>query len=253
MMNIPTREYQTDRSHLQGGQSAKPRESNLSKSAEECHQSCTTEDWCVTWVYDKNSSVCNLYDVVALNNYDANKQSGLNGKWFVEGVPGMSWGCLTYHTPGTFGPGGNISSCPVMPEGGKISMATGSFLQDLWPKFKSSGNLGGLRRPGLHGATTMQTLVPPYQNKTFTFIMAWNYPHRDFVNITPGNQYSHFYPNTQSVAEYMNTNLLNIVHNISALHSAFTSSSLKPFLQDIFINSLSHIRSAMWFGDGRYD
>ena len=255
MMNIPTHEHQTQRTHLQGGQSATPKESNKSKSAEDCRESCIMQGAkCLTWTYDKDVSVCYLYDVVALNTYNASKQSGLNGKWLVEDVPGMPVGCLTYNTPGATGPSGNISSCPVMSEGGKVSTATGNFLEDLWPKFKTNGHFDS-KKPyatGLHGATAIQTMIPPHQNKTFTFIMAWNYPYRDFVNNTPGNQYSLFYPNTQSVAQYMNTNLLNVVRNISALHSAFTSSSLKPFLQDIFINSLSHIRSAVWFGDGRY-
>ena len=254
MMNVPAREYQTTRTHLQGGKEATPNVTKKVKNAEQCQAACVSHGAnCVTWVYAKNGSTCSFYDVMTLNSFDADKQSGIHGNWVVEAVPGMQSGCLTYQTPGTSGPSGNISSCPTQADGAKVSMAAGNFLQELWPKFKADGHFdsGNLDATGLHGATAIQTTLPPHSNKTFTFIMAWNYPHRDFVENTPGNQYSLFYPDTQSVASYMDQNLLHIVENISALHNAFTSSSLQPFLQDIFINSLSHIRSAMWFGDGR--
>ena len=254
LMNIPAREYQTTRTHLQGGKEATPNVTQKVENAEQCQAACVSHGTnCVTWVYAKNGSTCSFYDVMTLNSFDADKQSGIHGNWVNEAVPGMQSGCLTYQTPGTSGPSGNISSCPIQADGTKVSMATGNFLQELWPKFKANGHFdnSNLDATGLHGATAIQTTLPPYSNKTVTFIMAWNYPHRDFIKNTPGNQYSLFYPNTQSVAGYMDQNLLHIVRNISALHNAFTSSSLQPFLQDIFINSLSHIRSAMWFGDGR--
>ncbi len=49
----------------------------------------------------------------------------------------------------------------------------------------------------------------------------------------------------------MSGSLESVVRNITTLHGAFFNSSLPEFLQDIYINSLSHIRTAAWFADGR--
>lgn len=253
MMNIPGKEYQTTRSHLQGGKTANASFTQKAQTSTDCNDLCSKHGKCLTWVFDKNSSTCFLYETINLNSYNGSTESGLKGNWY---FPYEASGCLTFSVPGTSPPSGNITSCPVQSEGVNISSVLYRLFENLWADFRINGRFAASTKPSnsemLHGANAMNMLIPPHGNKTVTFIMTWNYPHRDFKTETPGNQYSLFYPSTEDAASYMNTDLLNIVRNISALHDAFTSSSLAPFLQDIFINSLSHIRSAIWFRDGRY-
>ena len=133
MMNVPAREYQTTRTHLQGGKGATPSVTQKVENAEQCQAACVSHGTnCITWVYAKTGSTCFFYDVMTLNSFDANTQSGIHGNWVNEAVSG----CLTYRTPGTSGPSGNISSCPTQADGTKISMATGNFLQELWQNSK---------------------------------------------------------------------------------------------------------------------
>ena len=59
---------------------------------------------------------------------------------------------------------------------------------------------------------------------------------------TAGNYYSHLVKNSSHAARLLSRNLQNAVSDASKLHSTFFGSDVPKTLQDMLINSLSHIR-----------
>ena len=57
-----------------------------------------------------------------------------------------------------------------------------------------------------------------------------------------GNYYSHLVSDSIDAANLLGGDLASAVMDIHALHYPFFSSSMPAFLQDMLINSLSHIR-----------
>ena len=58
-----------------------------------------------------------------------------------------------------------------------------------------------------------------------------------------GNFYSHLVNDSVDAANLLGKDLTSAVKDIQALHRPFFTSSLPAVMQDMFINSLSHIRS----------
>ncbi len=61
----------------------------------------------------------------------------------------------------------------------------------------------------------------------------------------PGNFYSHLFKDSVDAAKQLGGDLTSAVADIANLHSTFFQSSMPVTLQDMFINSLSHVR---WVG-----
>ena len=57
-----------------------------------------------------------------------------------------------------------------------------------------------------------------------------------------GNFYSHLVSDSVNAASLLGKNLKSAVGDIQALHRPFFDSSLSDVMQDMLINSLSHIR-----------
>ena len=58
-----------------------------------------------------------------------------------------------------------------------------------------------------------------------------------------GNFYNHLVKDSVDAANLLGNDLTSAVKDIQALHRPFFDSSLPAVMQDMFINSLSHIRS----------
>ena len=58
-----------------------------------------------------------------------------------------------------------------------------------------------------------------------------------------GNFYNHLVNDSVDAANLLGNDLTSAVEDIQALHRPFFDSSLPAVMQDMFINSLSHIRS----------
>ncbi|MCG8626701.1 MAG: hypothetical protein MJE68_32460, partial [Proteobacteria bacterium] len=58
-----------------------------------------------------------------------------------------------------------------------------------------------------------------------------------------GNFYNHLVKDSIDAANLLGNDLTSAVKDIQALHRPFFDSSLPAVMQDMFINSLSHIRS----------
>ena len=223
----------------------------------ECFHVCvanTVTKNCLTWTFDNATKLCYLYEspLMNLNNFNDTAQSGLIGTW--SKVPGID--CLNYHVASpSVGPSGDIATCVLANSNDtRPSFTASNDLSDLLNTFSEKDLLSniGSQGTGLHGASSQTFSLDAEQSKTVTFLLAWYYPNRDFFGGTLGNQYMHFFGSIGDVAGYVRNSQHRIVHDISMLHGAFMNSSMGTFLQDIFVNSLSHIRSALWFGDSRY-
>ncbi|XP_019852028.1 PREDICTED: uncharacterized protein LOC109581956 [Amphimedon queenslandica] len=67
-----------------------------------------------------------------------------------------------------------------------------------------------------------------------------------------GNFYTNLFKDSVDVAQKLGSDLSTTVSDIANLHTPFMKSSLPITLQDMLINSLSHVRSAFWLNDGRW-
>uniref|UniRef100_A0A1X7UVT0 Uncharacterized protein n=1 Tax=Amphimedon queenslandica TaxID=400682 RepID=A0A1X7UVT0_AMPQE len=66
------------------------------------------------------------------------------------------------------------------------------------------------------------------------------------------NFYTNLFKDSVDVAQKLGSDLSTTVSDIANLHTPFMKSSLPITLQDMLINSLSHVRSAFWLNDGRW-
>ena len=99
----------------------------------------------------------------------------------------------------------------------------------------------------------MRVKLNPAVATTLLITLGWYYPHRDHYGVIYGNQYQHSYQHAQDAAwgllppKQRHTELTQVLQDIRKLHTSFYSTSLPAWLADQLINSLSHVRSAMWF------
>jgi non-lysosomal glucosylceramidase len=108
---------------------------------------------------------------------------------------------------------------------------------------------------GAHGAIVMTASVPAATNATLTITFGWNFPARDHFGKVFGNYYKNLFASSAEAAfgvvapSARGGALAEVVADILAMQSPFHTSSLDPWLQDHLVNSLSHIRTAMWFDE----
>ena len=226
------------------------------QNATECFQACVENHLssnCLTWTFDNATKICYLYDApqLNLNTFNTTAQSGYAGTWYKT----QDRKCANYRVSSdSVGPSGDIATCALNDDviNYDVTFTTGNATSDILEAFAAHGVLdNNAHTKGLNGASAMRFTLRPGESKTATFLLAWHFPNRDFMGKTMGNRYAGFYPSLEHVVTHVAGRLPVIAQDIAMLHAAFTNSSLDPFLQDILINSLSHIRSAMWFGDSR--
>ena len=207
---------------------------------------------CLTWTFDNATKICYLYEspLMNLNNFNDTTQSGLMGNW--SKLSGLD--CLNYHVESpAVGPSGDIASCILTDSANAISFTTSNRASEIFTAARKPGSStkSNFQQRSPHGISVFNTNLEAGQSANVTFLLAWYYPNRDFFGKTFGNQYMRFFNSIGDVVNYVQRNQQMIVNDIFMLNGAFTNSSMDEVLQDIFINSLSHIRSAMWFGDSR--
>ena len=256
MMNLPVLNYRTERTI--NPVNRKRSEISATQTLNdplECFNLCaanTKTKNCLTWTFDNATKICYLYEspLMNLNNFNDTTQSGLMGNW--SKLSGLD--CLNYHVESpAVGPSGDIASCILTDSTNAISFTTSNRASEIFTAARKPGSStkSNFQQRSPHGVSVFNTNLEAGQSTNVTFLLAWYYPNRDFFGKTFGNQYMHFFNSIGDVVNYVQQNQQMIVNDIFMLNGAFTNSSMDEFLQDIFINSLSHIRSAMWFGDSR--
>ena len=171
------------------------------------------------------------------------------GSWAYDAVSQ----CLTLTRPGTGGSNGDMSICTSSETSqaavsfGTYDAGAGAFV-DL-----SAGKLNGVAT-GANGAIAITAkAVTASSSTTLTITFGWNFPARDHFGKVFGNYYKNLFASSAEAAfgkvvpAARGAALSNMVGDILHMQQPFHNSSLDPWLQDHLVNSLSHIRTAMWF------
>ncbi len=266
MMNLPvgiehnTARWKTEFSDSQSWDTFKYN-LRVAKNEKSCYNACakTHSPPCNTWYFKPNINKtqpgkCALNSNFYYNSFEEGSSSGIMGNWSSSDTGSVS--CLTFTTAHSvygsgFGSMGNYSTCTPKHPGVTQGYAFASDLSQIWNKFTKSGvwRDEAIKGPTIYGASMVKFNLKANTQKAITFYLTWNAPYRDFIDLWYENIYSTIYPDPVTTADYMNNNLLNEVRNISALNNALLNASYPYFLQDLYINSLSHIRSAFWVND----
>ena len=243
MEKMTTRQHPADKSKYQNTNSHLAEFS--SSSAEECFDYCNQYTGCQTWNFIVSKGSCTLDSSVKLNTFDEDSVSGLKGFWVNEEI-NSNISCVTLIREGNLGPHGNISVCPNSDSHEKkMSFGVADNIADIWNDFEEHGYLTNNlseKNSNIHGAATINMTLAPGQTDHMSIVLAWHYPHRDFVGAIKGNHYAKLFPDSNAVAKKLSEEKEDIIRNIFSVHRSLQSSSIPTFLQDLYINSLSHIR-----------
>ncbi|ESO93556.1 hypothetical protein LOTGIDRAFT_161662 [Lottia gigantea] len=234
--------------------------STPSETDVDCLHVCNDWPACQTWTFNEVDKSCLLSTTVNLNGYNTTKSSGLKGAWNV--VRKGNLNCLTLDRPGNLPPNGDISLCTNMDS---VTFGVDDNVNALWNTFASNGQFtfSGKGAMNVTGAISIKASIPPGQTVQVPMTLSWYYPNRDFGETVYGNWYKNLFKSSVDVADSIlngqKINMANQVAAINKLHEVFLGnqtdngqSSVPVWLSDVLINSLSHIRSAMWFADGRW-
>ncbi|CAH3116002.1 unnamed protein product, partial [Pocillopora meandrina] len=167
---------------------------------------------------------------------------------------------------------GHVSISVVKKPGDSLStMLQYDDVKEMWQYFTLSG-LPGQGKCGpspvgktWNGAVCCEREVPPNSSETFTFLLAWHFPHR-YVNWSQGyfgindpntqfyigNQYCKFWKNINEVLYYTTANLESLTLSTRVFRNAMFDSTLPWQIIDSAAGRLSVVRSptCMWLADG---
>jgi len=217
-------------------------------SAQACFTACQSESNCQSWTW--TSSNCNLQSDVPLPGYRLGTSSGLKSTW-AQSSSGNTL-CLenTITSPGPAQ--GSIAICALSSSSPTFQTAADSY-SSIWSSFSANGFFSGVsgKQATPTGAASISFDVLPRRTQSLTLTLSWYYPDRNYLTQTIGNYYTTLWQNAPSAADdLLDTN--GAVTRLAQLHQPFFDSSLPDWLSDMYINSLSHIRSAFWTQDGRW-
>ena len=255
-----------------------------------CAAACQLNKACMSWNYLRALSSCQLQSSWGLNRYALGTDTGVRGEWSVDSDkrcvtltrPGDaptsgtvslcsadSSGSVTAHSQlgsvlRAFGSTGRLSGGGVgvglqgtavvgttVPPGANrtLSLTLGwRFPLRDWYNYDCDGNPGwsattcGGRYDSDSSKGGLEATEKLEGNASFAYV----------------NKYSEIYPTARGAAWAPRSNgiadteaqLVETLHNISAVHSVFMQdSSLPDWLQDHLVNSISHVRDAYWFSN----
>ena len=248
--------------------------SRSAATAVDCLHLCDAAPDCASWTWQENN--CTTMRDVPPNNYESDTVSGVAGNWTVPstaqrwhgtGVRAASPSPITLSRVG-FGPtAGNVSLWPLAYSGDQqpitvsTSLGAGDDLAALFAQFAANGEFDPPSSPSLaaaHGAAAVTTSLAPGQRVTLSIVFSWYFPYRDHVGsdrtpktaITIGNWYQNLFDDSEQVTESIADSLTDVVDTIAALHSVYLQTSMPEPLIDNLINSVSHIRSAIYSASG---
>eukprot|EP00731_Ephydatia_muelleri_P017922 Em0010g1020a len=188
-----------------------------------------------------------------MNGYKDGNSAGVKGQWKASTSEGAQ--CVTMHRVETdTAAGGNMSLCGFSTDNTtKFSYGASNDVYSLWQQFASSGSFEAFKEGYLvNGAVAGTVELGPGETKEVTIVLGWYFPNREFIGYRLGNFYSHLFKSSVEAAEKLGNSRIEAVSDIAKLHEPFFTSTMPDYLQDILINSLSHIRSAFWVRDGRW-
>ena len=216
----------------------------------DCLAACNANAACMSWNFATAAQTCTLQKDAPNVFYALGNDCGLRGEWSYSNQTQ----CLMLSRPGAGGSNGDMSICASSSTAGAAASfgtydAAGGAFADL---ASAPASLNGVTA-GAHGAIVVSAMVPPASNATLTITFGWYFPERDHFGKVFGNYYKNLFTSSADAAfgsvapAARETSLASIVSDVLAMQTPFHGSSLDPWLQDHLVNSLSHIRTAMWF------
>eukprot|EP00731_Ephydatia_muelleri_P017942 Em0010g1040a len=214
-----------------------------------CFEACNADPVCSCWNYATSNQACIIYPYVLLNGYMEGVYAGVKGSWHTNNQ------CTTMdRVPTSTSAGGNLSLCAFSSDTtAKLSFGLNNDVASLWKEFSSSGSFG-IPKDGyfVNGAAAGTVELGPGETKEVTIVLGWYFPNRDFLGLQEGNFYDHLFKSSVESAEKLGSSRVEAVSDIAKLQEPFYTSTMPTYLQDMLINSLSHVRSAFWLRDGRW-
>jgi hypothetical protein len=251
MMNLPTA---IEPDMIRNGTALGPATPMSSSTA--CLRSCNTNPACSSWNFNKTLSMCRLQKDAPNVFYALGNDCGLRGGWTYDKISQ----CLTLdRSSATGGSNGNMSLCSTVSGAGSpassalVSYGTYDEASGAFVDLGSSGTALNGDISGANGAIAVSAKLAPLTNATLTITFGWYFPERDHFGKIFGNYYRNLFESSADAAfgnvapEQRGDALAAVVTDVLAMQGPFHSSSLEPWLQDHLVNSLSHIRTAMWF------
>jgi len=223
----------------------------LTDTYTECLDLCTDHPTCASWNWQSvnNQSVCILYSDVQYNEYLDGCVSGIRGDWTYNQT-----GPLILNRPSN----ASFALWPVASVNQTMSATIDNDLNRILNDFSNNGGWSNSTQTSgsaTNGAVSISTILQPGEKRTLSIVFAWYFPHHTWLDSPLDNYYSLLFTNVTSVGQSIGidkneSQLSSIVNDISTLHNIYLNTTLPDYLVDSLINSVSHMRSAMYFSNG---
>ena len=216
-----------------------------------CLRSCNANPACNSWNFNTTRGTCGLQGNAPNVYYARGNDCGLRGRWAYD----KASQCLTLDRPGSGGSNGNMSICGSVAGVPSASVSYGTY-DEASGAFVDLGTSAAVLNgelDGANGALVVSAKLAPLTNATLTITFGWYFPERDHFGKTFGNFYRNLFDSAVDAAfgnvapAKRGDALAGVVADVVAMQGPFHRSSLEPWLQDHLVNSLSHVRTAMWF------
>jgi len=220
----------------------------------DCVAACDRNAQCASWTWKptQNGYACFLYSDVGNNVYVSGTASGVRGKW----TYGQN-GPLVVDRTGNMPANGQYALWPFLSSDKTMSAVVDNDINNILGNFSLNGAWGQtqLSTSAVHGAVSVTTILQPGEKKTLSILFAWYFPHHNWLDLPLDNYYSLLFKDVLSVGQSLgvdkdDSQLNIIIKDIKNVHDLYINSSIPEYLQDTLINSVSHVRSAMYFTNG---
>ncbi|CAF3641209.1 unnamed protein product [Rotaria socialis] len=222
----------------------------------ECLSFCDQNNLCASWNWfiTDNQNTCLLYSDIGNNVYLNGHVSGVRGQWTYNQT-----GPLVLNRPGKMTANGQYLLWPMLSSDQTMTATIDNDINNLLSNFSTNG--GWFQQTEIegsaaaNGAVSISTKLQPGEKKTASILFAWYFPHHYWLDLPLDNYYSLLFNNVTDVGKSLGIDktdgqLKIIVKDILTLHNIYFNSSLPDYLVDSLINSVSHMRSAMYFSNG---
>eukprot|EP01064_Diplonema_japonicum_P033224 TRINITY_DN64_c1_g2_i1.p1 TRINITY_DN64_c1_g2~~TRINITY_DN64_c1_g2_i1.p1 ORF type:complete len:965 (+),score=272.99 TRINITY_DN64_c1_g2_i1:68-2962(+) len=208
---------------------------------EQCQQLCNFDTRCLTW--NHAAGQCAMQKDVPLYAFEDGTSSGTKASWSKAGSG------ITVNKAVSGPTAGNYT---LQATGGEVTVGTGDF-QDLWAQFQANGKLDNtVAANGGHGAIAVNTDVAAGETVVLTVVLGYYFPSHNYLSQSLGNYYTMYVKDSNDAALTLANDLLPTLKDIAAIHDPVLKSTLPVWMRDTLIGTLHHVRSAMWFHDGRW-
>lgn len=221
----------------------------------DCISLCDQNNLCASWNWQvvNNQNQCTLYSDIGNNVYLSGCFSGVRGQWTYSKT-----GPLTLDRPGNQPANGQYVLWPFLASDQRMTATIDNSINNILTNFSANGGWfqqTDIKGAGAHGAVSISANLGPGEKKTLSILFAWYFPHHYWLDLPLNNYYSLLFNNVTDVGRSIgvdtsDSQLTTIIKDILTLHNVYFNSSLPDYLVDSLINTVSHMRSAMYFTNG---